>query len=98
MALDHVEVSQIKSFVTSLPQKGVPVEEVPGLDARTVSFLNRMWTARVQVEDSIRRKLEYELVGTGKANIDKDGIHPETRWSRPQSYGRNSVSCHFSRP
>jgi len=74
MALDHVEVSQISPFVTSLPQKGVPVEEVPAWSPDGVILKQNVEQREFKLKIPSGCKLEYELVGTGKANIDKDGI------------------------
>jgi hypothetical protein len=72
--LDYVEVAEVSPLVMSLPQKGVPVEEVPAWSPDGVILKQNVYRREFKLMIPAGTKLEYELIGNGKADIEDGSI------------------------
>src|SRR5581483_10779339 len=72
--LDFVEVVQVNPFVEHLPQTGIPVEEVPAWSPDGVILKQNVDVREFKVKIPANSKLEYELVGSGTAEVIPGGV------------------------
>lgn len=72
--LDFVEISQMSPFVESLPQKGKLAEDFPAWSPNGVILKQDVEQREFKLKIPSDCKLEYELVGSGKAELFKDRI------------------------
>lgn len=73
-AFDHVEISQVSPLVTTLPQQGTPVEQVPAWSPDGVILKQNVDLREFKLKIPADTKLEYEVIGSGKAEMNNDGI------------------------
>src|ERR1051326_3024932 len=62
---DYVEVAQVSPFVDSLPQHGIPAEEVPAWSPNGVILKQNVDERQFKLKIPANCKLEYEIVGRG---------------------------------
>jgi 4-amino-4-deoxy-L-arabinose transferase-like glycosyltransferase len=72
--LDHVEISQVSPLVATLPQKGIPADEVPAWSPDGVILKQNGDLREFKLKVPADTKLEYEVIGSGKAEMNQDGI------------------------
>ena len=73
-SLDHVEISQISPLVTTLPQQGTPAEQVPAWSPDGVILKQKVDLREFKMKIPAGTRLEYEVIGSGKAEMNQDGI------------------------
>jgi hypothetical protein len=72
--LDHVEISQVSPLVMTLPQQGIPAEQVPAWSPDGVILKQNVDRREFKLKVPADTKLEYEVIGNGKAEMNQDGI------------------------
>jgi len=65
--LDHVEIAQVSPFVTDLPQKGVPAEDIAAWSPDGVILKQSVERRDFDVKIPAQSELQYEVEGQGKA-------------------------------
>jgi 4-amino-4-deoxy-L-arabinose transferase-like glycosyltransferase len=72
--LDFLEIAQVSPFVDHLPQTGIPAEQVPAWSPKGPILKQNADVREFKLRIPANSKLEYELVGSGAAEITPDGL------------------------
>jgi hypothetical protein len=72
--LDYLEIAEVSPFVEHLPQTGIPAEQVPAWSPKGVILKQNADIREFKLRIPANSKLEYELVGSGAAEITPDGL------------------------